>query len=152
MRFTPKTEQEIAEEGLLPAGVYQFEVTESVDYISKSGNEMIKMFVKLIAADGKTNIVTDYLTDKMLYKVLHFCQACGFEDDYNAGTLDAQKFIGAAGSCKVKIQKSDGYPDQNSITDYIVEGDKKGDKTVKELAKEAQAPLNSGIEDDEIPF
>ncbi len=36
MQFTPKTEKQLAEESLLPAGVYDFEVLKAEDAVSKS--------------------------------------------------------------------------------------------------------------------
>ena len=41
MKVTPKTEKEIAEMGLIPAGTYDFEVKNAEDQVSKaSGNDL----------------------------------------------------------------------------------------------------------------
>lgn len=157
MRFAPKTEKEIAESNLLPEGTYSFEVTEAVDYVSKKGNEMIKMFVKVYKPDGTSISVTDYLAEAMLYKVLHFCQATGLEELYHSGEIQSdsegriQEFIGKTGELKLGIQKSDDYPDRNTIKDYVVGEAKKANKAAakKQANMDAQKPVEI---DDEIPF
>jgi len=160
LRFTPKSEKEIEEERLIPEGTYGFEVTQAVQTESKSGNDMIKVMMKVFKPDGNFVFVTDYivLTDNMMYKLLHFCQATGLEEAYESGEFaldDAgalADFTGATGELKLGIQKSDDYPDRNTVKDYIkAEASKAKKKTKLQLSKEAQKPLDDDLED-EIPF
>lgn len=154
MRFAPKTEKELVEENLIPEGVYPFEVTTAVETQSKKGNDMIKMFVKVFKPDGSFIVVTDYLMEAMMFKLLHFCEATGNMALYESGQIKSDslgninEFVGAKGECKISIRKSDDYPDQNQIKDYVVsdDGEKKA-PTKKEMNTAAQQPL-----DDEIPF
>lgn len=150
MKFTPKTEKEIAEEKLLPVGDYPFQISAAEDYVSKAGNEMIKAEVRVFKPDGNFLLVDDYLGEFMMHKILHLCQATGLEDDYNAGLIKPENLVGKTGQLKLSIQKdkTGQYPDRNSIKDYIVGADLKIPKT--DLDK-----LIDGDKDDladEIPF
>lgn len=149
MRFTPKTKEEIEEERLIPEGEYSFEITESVEYTSKSGNEMFKMFVTVYKPDGKFIQVIDYVGPQMMYKLLHLCEATGLEDEYHQGALEADFFKGKTGTLKLGIQKSDDYPDKNTIKDYLPDEEPK--KKRPPTSKEIQKPLDDDMED-EIPF
>ena len=125
MKFKPKTDKEIAEERLIPAGDYPFEISGAEHYISKAGNEMLKILVRVYKEDGSFLLVDDYLTEKIMYKVKHLCDATGLTDAYNAGELEPEALIGKTGELKLGIQvdKSGNYPDRNSIKDYKVPKD-----------------------------
>ena len=144
LKFTAKTEKEIQEERLLPEGEYSFQISGAEDYISKAGNEMIKLTVRVFKPDGNFLLVDDYLSEKMLFKILHLCQSTGLEDKYNEGVLNPNDLIGKSAMLKLGIQKSDGYPDRNSIKDYIVNKD-------ADIPKDKLNKVIDG-DDDEIPF
>lgn len=147
MRFTPKSEKEINEERLLPEGNYPFEISAAESKKSKSGNDMIEILVRVYKPDGKFILVTDYLMEKMLYKLLHCCQACGLEGQYNQGLLEADMFIGKTGMLKLKVDPEGQYPAKNSVKDYIKDAGK------VEIPKDNIDKL-TGKDDleDEIPF
>lgn len=151
MKFQPKTEKEIAEEGLLPAGEYPFEISQAEETVSKAGNEMIKLLVRVFREDGTFVLVNDYLLEAIAYKLLHICKATGLENAYNAGELKAEDFVGKTGMLKLKIRKDEtgNYPDQNNIADYIVPKDGVAEIVPKGSNKAAEA---GEILDDEIPF
>ena len=147
MRVNPKTEQEIASAGLLPAGDYGFEVTSAEDKVSKAGNEMVELKVKLFGPDGDTTVF-DYLIDgeRSAFKVRHFAEATGMLGQYERGDMPAHLMVGKTGRCKVSItkDKSGQYPDKNGIADYI-------------KAANAPAPSRRPVAppqdlDDDIPF
>jgi hypothetical protein len=147
MRFTPKSEKEINEEKLLPEGDYPFEISGAENATSKKGNPMIKITVRVYKPNGQFILVTDYLMEAMLYKLLHCCQACGLEDQYNKGALDPEMFIGKTGMLKLKIDPESDYPAKNSIKDYI----KDAAKVV--LPKDGLTKvLDNDLESDSIPF
>lgn len=147
MRFTPKSEKEINEERLLPEGNYPFEISGAESKKSKSGNDMIEITIRVYKPDGKFILVTDYLMEKMLYKLLHCCQACGLEGQYNQGLLEADMFIGKTGMLKLKVDPEGQYPAKNSVKDYI----KDAGKVV--LPKDGLSKvLDKDLEEDSIPF
>lgn len=152
MRFQPKSEKEIAEMNLWPAGEYGFEIVQSLNNISKSGNEMIELKVKVYNDDGGYKLITDFLLESLAYKLRHAAEVCGLLSQYEAGELDANDFIGKTGTVKLKIQKDKNgqYPDKNVIADYIAD-------YVVEKAEgkiDPQAPVKSAAAelDDEIPW
>lgn len=147
MKVQPRTEKEIAEANLWAEGIYEFEVVTADDHISKAGNDMIKLSVRLHRDDGATTTVDDYLMDgdRTAYKVRHFAEAVGMLTQYERGNLDPREMTNRAGRCKVRIQKDKNgqFPDKNGIADYV---------------KRDTAPIGGDprpippIADDEIPF
>lgn len=151
MRFTAKTDKEIAEERLLPEGIYGFEISMGEDTTSKKGNEMIKLTVRLFKDDGKFILVDDYLLESMMFKLKHACDACGLSDKYQSGELVAADFVGKTGNLKLKIQKdtTGNYPDRNSIADYLVPED---GATFTPPKDALDTVLDKDDLEDEIPF
>lgn len=146
MRVTPITEAEAEDAGLWKSGLYDFEVLESKDRVSKSGNDMIELNLKLFDPEGRSFRLFDYLVsiESMGFKVRHFASAVGLLAQYEAGELKAEDCQGRTGRAQVTKQKAKGgYPAKNVIQDY--------------LPVLAGQPLvgsvkNPEIEDDEIPF
>jgi hypothetical protein len=126
MRYTPKTAEQIeAEErqreleNLLPKGTYDFEVFRAEDKISKSGNEMIALGLKVFADDGKTPFVNDFLLERMAFKLLHFCEVTGLTEKYESGNLTASDCVGCSGRVQIDIEPAKGaYAAKNSVRDY----------------------------------
>lgn len=144
MKFQPKTEKQIAEAGLWPKGDYAFEILEAEDTTSKSsGNDMIKLKVKIFNDAGQSQNVFDYLLpDTMEYKLRHIAEACDLLEDYERGDLQAYQFVGKTGWCKVNVSKdkTGQYPDKNGIADYL---------TSKPASKSS---IKEVLKDDSIPF
>lgn len=151
MRFEPKTEKEIAEDGLLQAGTYDFEVVKGEDRTSKAGNDMIELVLNVLGDDGAPRRVTDYLMEKIAYKLRHAAEVCGLLRDYEAGSLLGSDFVGRAGRVKLKIQASKGFPDRNSVVDYIVDDRSAQKAPVSQPARVRQSAMASDFDDD-IPF
>jgi hypothetical protein len=155
MKFTPKTDEEIARENLWPAGEYSFEILEAADKTSKSGNEMIEMKVKVINDDGGFILVNDYLLESIAYKLKHAAEACGLLEQYSTGSLVSHDFIGKTGMLKLKIQKGkpkddgsgDVYPDRNAIGDYVKPKSGNGS-----AGHAIAAPAPAAFIDDTVPF
>lgn len=149
MKFTPKTEKEIAEENLWPAGEYSFEITEAEDTVSSKGNEMIELKLKVYNEEGNFKILSDYLLEAIAYKLRHAAEVCGLLDAYNSGVLLASDFVGKTGYLKLKIDKdkTGKYPDKNGVGDYITERSKSSNGAAK-----SPPPRKADIQDDTIPF
>ena len=121
MRFTPKSADEIAEAGLLPDGDYGFEVAAAEDAVSKSGNEMVVLTLKVFDEDDGARTIKDYLvaTDGGMRKVRGFAVACGLLAEYEAGSLEADDMIGRAGKVKIRTDKNPGYEPKNGVAFYL---------------------------------
>lgn len=132
MRFTPKSEKEIAEAGLWEKGNYPFEIVEAAEEVSKTGKDMIKMKVKLYNGD-KTQIIFDYLLpDTMEYKLRHLCEVACLLPEYETGNLEAYNLVGKTGNAKVgiSVDKTGQYPNKNNINDYLVDAPKSIDEAL----------------------
>ena len=129
--FQPKTDDEIAaiqNQGLLEEGIYPFIVRNVEQVVSHAGNPMLKISLGILESKGSTRNITDYLlaTDRMIFKLKHFCDAIGFEGEYAKGSFDPSLCLNRTGSARIGVQKGnqneDGsgyYPDKNTIKDYI---------------------------------
>lgn len=155
MKFTPKSKEELAADGLLPDGEYDFEIVSAEDAISKAGNEMIKLRLNIFDGGGRPHVMWDYLMASVAFKLRHCAEACGLTDQYDAGELDAIDFEGKTGRCKVNIQKdkSGQYPDRNGIKDYLVSNEP---AAIAERVARTQKSAGGGpsVDDlnDAIPF
>lgn len=146
MKFTPKTKEELS--NLLPDGTYPFQISGAQEKVSKSGNEMIELTVRVFKPDGEFVIMTDYIMEKVAYKLRHASEACGLLHEYESGILVDQNFIGKEGYLKLKTQKDPNgvYADKNVVSDYVVKKDGTAPVRVKKEEKTAE------INPDEIPF
>lgn len=152
MRFTPKTQEELDKEGLLPKGVYDFEVFRAEDKTSKKGNEMIELGIKLFDPNGGTPFVNDYLMEAMAYKLRHFCEVTGLVRQYDDGSLCADDCVGRAGKAKVDIEPAaNGYPAKNVIKDYVTER-AKDERDAVNTAHKNPPVQGGGDAEDEIPW
>lgn len=147
MRFSPKSEAEISEGNLLPAGTYPFQVLEATDKQSKAGNDMIALKLGIEDSNGSQRAVFDYLLEAMEYKLRHFAEAVGLLKAYEKGELHAEMLVGLSGECRIAIKAaSGGYDPKNEVKDYI-----KGGVDVVEPAKKSKKDEQDDM-DSEIPF
>lgn len=121
MKFKPCSEKEIAEANLIPVGTYPFEVMEAEDKLSKAGNDMIQVELRVFMPDGRERGVLDWLMEKVAYKLFHFCTYSGLATEYGNGTLKAADCVGKTGYCSIGVQedKTGQYPPRNNVKDYV---------------------------------
>lgn len=124
MQITPKTPEEIAMDGLLPAGTYPFEVIDAEEKTSKSGNQMIVLKTRVFHGE-RTQFIDDYLLEKIAHKLRHAVLQLVSEEAYNSGMFSADQFRNKNGWAKVGIQKdkTGAYPPKNVILDYVEKPD-----------------------------
>ena len=155
MQFVPKSEKQIIEAGLWPAGQYDFEITKAERAVSgaaskEPGTEFIKLNVRLWNAEGSTRFVNGILHPAMEAQLRHFCDAGGLLAKYEAGTLEAHDCLGVSGRLKLKIKAEDGnFPAKNEIADFIVP--KKENNPISAPKTEASTPQQHK-EGDDVPF
>jgi hypothetical protein len=126
MKITPRSEQEINEMGVFPAGEYDFEVIGAKEELSKAGDEMLHLICRVWPSNGDSPIqIHDYLLDahfkSMAQKLRNFCFVTGLENEYRQGGLIADVVLGRTGRCAVEVQKDRNgeYHDRNVIVDYV---------------------------------
>lgn len=151
MQFTPKTEEELKRESLLPPGLYDFDVMEAEEKVSKQGNDMIALKLKVFSDTGERH-VRDWLMPSMGFKLRHFAETTGLVGAYEAGTLKAEDCKGRSGKVFLVIKDSEQYGPQNSVKDY--EKAKKGLEPALTEPPKATAPSPAAIAaaNDGIPF
>lgn len=156
MQFTPKSESEIKREedvrALWPRGTYDFEVTEYSDEVSKAGNDMIKLRLRVFHPDGGTRTIFDYLMPQFDAKLRHACDCMGVSDRYKKGQLEAADFDGGSGKLILYVKKGqNGYADQNAVADYVKPEGAPG--LAARPAKNVTSKVDQSTDlDDEIPF
>lgn len=91
--------------------------------------------VKLnVHGPGFDSHVFDYFSDWFSeFKLKHFCESVGIEDDYQNGEVDPSRnaWEGKQGFVKIEIEEASGnYAEKNSVSDYL-ESDSRADKPEK---------------------
>jgi hypothetical protein len=118
MRFVPKSEDEL--NPLLLPGDYEAEVIKSDEAVSKSsGNDMIKICLKLYGRNGDTVLLNDYLLESFPKKLKHFCDSAGLMDVYESGELSAEHCKGVTVIARIKVKNDPQYGEQNAVEDYV---------------------------------
>ncbi len=146
--YTPKSEETLAKEGLLPEGTYDFEVSETSDKPSKKGKAMYTLKLHVFDENGQARIVYDYIALGSNFgerKLRHAADACGLIDIYDTGNLKPSDFQDKSGKAQIKQQDgSADYPlPKNVVADYVK---RSAEETV------ATGALPKEVEDDEVPF
>ena len=153
--YTPKTEEQLATESLLPEGIYDATCIETSDKPSKKGNDMITLKLQIFHEDG-FRIVFDYIVFGNSFgerKFRHAANSFGLLAKYNLGKLNANDFQDK--SCRVEIKQAKGnadYPNpKNVVSDYVGKDESVETKKVQKFNKPKQATASEMI-DDGVPF
>lgn len=150
MQFTPKTEEQLSEESLLPEGEYPFTVIVARDTTSKtSGNPMIELQLEVYDEDGKGRKVTDYLMESMGFKLIHFASTTGLTAEYDRGDMPADIMQGRSGCLRLRIEPASGnFRAKNSVRDYV----KATEPAPAAAAPRRPAAPPAGVDPDQPPF
>ena len=125
MRFKHLSDEELQSFFLAEPGIYDFEVIDAKDRVSKSGNEMIELKIKIWDKDGNQRVIFDYLLEAMKFKLKHFADCCGLTNKYKADEIGSLDCVGKSGKVDIIIQQGQPnpaggyYPDKNSVKDYV---------------------------------
>jgi phage-related protein len=128
MKFVHKSDEELQKMNLLPEGIYDFEVLDAKERLSKAGNEMLELKLGVYDLTGSRRVVFDYLLEAMAFKLQHFAKATGLISQYESDELCDLHCIGKCGKVELIVQQGGAkdtggyYPDKNSVKDYIVNG------------------------------
>lgn len=127
---------------LLPPSWYDFEVMTAEEKISKAGNEMLAIKLKVFRPNGGEAHIYDYLMELMPDKLADFCEAVGVTDKYDVGQLRAIDCMERTGKVKIAIEedKEGKYPPKNVAKSYA---------SANQIVKNAP-PIED--DDSEIPF
>ena len=122
MNFKPRTEQEIADTRLMKRGVYDFEVLEACEKVSRAGHPMIELKIRVSDGSGGGRVLTDYLLEQTPEKLRHAAACCGLLEKYDSGAVAADDFRGKRGKLRLAVERAkNGYPARNAVADYLAE-------------------------------
>ena len=151
MSYVPKSEEQLAKEGLLPDGIYDFEVVETSDKKSSKGNAMYTLKLHIFGEDGSPRIIFDYIALGNNFgerKLRHAADAAGIIHIYETGEMKPSDFQGKTG--KVEIKTQEGTPDyplpKNVVKDYVKR------PLVESVATGAIPSTKDILDGDECPF
>lgn len=148
MSYIPKSEEQLAKEGLFSEGIYDFEVIDTSDKPSKKGNDMFTLKLSIFDNDGMQRHIFDYIALGNNFgerKLRHAANACGLISIYSSGNMTDRDFLNKTG--KVFLKQQDGTTDfpmpKNVIADYLPRSNDEVSAPVKPIQE---------IIDDGIPF
>lgn len=149
----PLTKEQLEQGDLIPPGIYDFQVVDAQEKISKSGAEMIALQLKIFMPDGRVRVIFDYLLEALEYKFGHFAEATGLLPKYQEGYLNAEDCFDKCGKCKIYIQKdkTGEYGDKSAVADYIPTDDVAAKKLETKIAS-AKQEIDPNFNDEVLPF
>lgn len=158
MKYQPREERDIRSALVVPAGEYDFEVVDAEEKVSKKGNDMIEMQLKVFI-DVEEVRVKDWLvpgTDLGDLKLNQFAHATGLQDIYFNSGLTAYSCVGACGRLRLGITSSAEYGTQNAVKSYVSQraGADQTDTPYSEEVK-PKLPQHANVgpgRPDDIPF
>ena len=101
---------------ILPAGIYEAEIIEVEDKVSKAGNEMLVITLNAFGGDGEKVRLYDYVVNPNgLWKLKSICRCLGLEFD---GAMDEQLLVGKRFKVKLKVKPEGDFPAKNEVEHY----------------------------------
>lgn len=166
MRFTPKSEKEVSQFDVFDPGIYDFEVIKAVEEVSKNGNDMIHLVLKVFGRGiDESTLVHDYIMEAVAFKLRHFAYAVGLDDEYDSGILEADDCLNRSGKVVLRIKQDKGYAPKNEVKDYVVpenyeqERAASSKRAMEKVHSDARATATAAsrtthdpTSDDDIPF
>lgn len=150
------SEEEVANLNVIPAGDYDFYVSDIVEKKSRGGldkdgkqkkiYDMLVVTLRLLTDRGERQL-RDWIMivqdeEPMGFKLRHFAATCGSLNEYDNGTLETRHFVGRRGRVKIGIKDiKDEYnlPKKlNAVVDYIA----------VPRQPRAESPVNDFLDDD----
>lgn len=155
MNFTPKSQEELALDRIWPDGVYPFTVQKSEDAVSKAGNPMIALEVRIYNPTGREKVLKDWLLPDNMEKLSQFCRFAGIEDLYDSGNLTALDCENREGYVSIRTEKpkpGSQYGPKNVVHFYCPKPKDMPDaREMEPRRKKIENEMGVG-EEDSIPF
>jgi hypothetical protein len=103
-------------------GDYKLRVLEAIEDTSKSGNDMLKLKLRIVLPDGSDGpALFDYLvfTETSFWKIDHFLKSCGRHPGEGAAVnIDADTLIGWECEASLKVETYEGQK-SNKVAAYL---------------------------------
>lgn len=125
MQYKVLTAEEAAAQAfpMAPAGEYDFEIKAAQDKVSKNGQDMIELQLKVYNANGDEFKVRDFILpdhEQMGFRLRQLCECIGMVDTYEASELETYMLTGKCGRVKTKVNPAEGkYDASASVARYM---------------------------------
>lgn len=93
MDWKPKTDAEIAQESLLPNGIYAAEILNVEERIDKNKNPFLMLKIGVYADDWQAHVYDNVSSYWMEFKFKHLFDSAGKADLYEAGKMDPSDML-----------------------------------------------------------
>ena len=134
----------------LEPGAAVFEVKSAAEKVSKSGNPMIVLTMKVHDKANNSGVVTEYLVQHASWKIKQFLVSANREKIFDTGKIDAMDCLGATGSCMLRMEKGTGeFRDKIKVGKFIAHGEETG---ISISAPTPQSEPEPPFEDSDLPF
>lgn len=152
----PMSREDVLKGDIIEDGIYPFEVLEANDTVSSTGNEMIKLKLKVYMPDNSYRIVFDNLMNAMKFKMGQFCYMANIGDKYESGDFEASDCLNVSGECHIYSQKSDNpkFDGQPAVKEYILDDKQAAEKSAAKAVRKKTKSTDTGesFEDDDVAF
>ena len=157
--FEPLSRREIQNRLVLQEGKYHFDVVEAENSVSKKGNKMIRLKLRVYDDEGGSVFVPDWIMldagMRAQLKMLSFCESCGLEDVYATGNLADHDCLGASGMAQTGIEDSEEFGQRARIAYYFKPDEVLKKKSITKddaVGGKSNAKAIANADDDDIPF
>jgi len=102
MQFTPVSEEDLDKMNpTFEYGKCDFQIKEAKTAVSKAGNDMLVLDLKLWDKNGASRYAKSWLvfTDKMMWKVKNFCASIEKPEWYEKGDIPEEELTDMSGQC-----------------------------------------------------
>lgn len=144
MKHSALTEEQIAEAGLSPPGIYDFTVTKATEKVSAKGYDMFELQLLVYDHEGKQRSMRDWVLAAFPKKFKHLHDSLGLLDLYAKGETKPEDLEGKSGKLLLKI----GEPRQNN-QGFDVRYNEVEDYVKREAGASGSTPVDL---DDSVPF
>lgn len=112
-------------EGLLEQKVWKFTVDAISQGLSKTSSKWIMISLKVIDEKGNKHEIRDFITlrPQWMPKLKQFLKSIGKIDDFDAGKLDTESYIGLTGNVETKQEYDEKMGAQNKVARYVEKSD-----------------------------
>lgn len=103
----------------LKPGRADFQIVAATECLSKNGNNMLKLQVRVWDCEGEEGTIFDYITSNAQWKIKQLLEAVGQGEQYETGEINSHSLENKSGKCVLLINKDPKYGNQPKIKFYI---------------------------------
>jgi hypothetical protein len=145
------------------AGVCSFSIINCIETISKAGNEMLKVTMKITDSERNSVTINDYIVSSFVNKIKRFLDSVGLSSTFKNGEINADNLILLDGKCIIKYSEREEVKDEYGaiflsypkpiIKEYLAKNNNLEENLNAENNQQSTQFYESyDIQDEEIPF